>query len=205
MTELKLRWKEVNTMHVKNTYPKVTKVSRDRKRMLNIVRWPFLGVAIAAPIVNLWIGGPLWCIIVILSLLIVWKMILSPDLVELNRISQTIKATIWGSIMIAAIDLLFINNRFALFIIPIVCFAGLTGCIILFFTNLEIQKHNMLPLINFIFVSIIGSAIALYFYHDQENWPLIVLLGLSILSLLSLIIVLGQDFKIEMQRRFHIK
>ena len=192
-------------MHVKNTYPKVTKVSRDRKRMLNIVRWPFLGVAVAAPIINLCVGGPLWCIIVILALLFVWKMILSPDLVELNRISQSIKVTVWSSIVIATIDLLFINNRFALFVIPIVCFAGLTNCIVLFFTDLEIQKHNMLPLINFIFVSIIGSAIALYFYHDQENWPLIVLLGLSILSLLSLIIVLGQDFKIEMQRRFHIK
>ena len=82
-------------MHVKNTYPKVTKVSRDRKRMLNIVRWPFLGVAVAAPIINLCVGGPLWCIIVILALLFVWKMILSPDLVELNRISQSIKVTVW--------------------------------------------------------------------------------------------------------------
>lgn len=192
-------------MHVKNTYPKITKVSRNRKRMLNIVRWPFLAVSVAAPIVNLWIGGPLWCIIVILALVVIWKMVLSPDLVEFNRISQSIKVTVWSSILIAAVDLLFVNNHFALFVIPIVCFAGLTNCIVLFFTDLEIQKHNMLPLINFIFVSIIGSSIALYFYHDQENWPLIVLFGLSVLSLLSLIIVLGQDFKIEMQRRFHIK
>ena len=192
-------------MHVKNTYPKITKVSRNRKRMLNIVRWPFLAVAVAAPIVNLWIGGPLWCILVILALVVIWKMVLSPDLVEFNRISQSIKVTVWSSILIAAVDLLFVNNHFALFVIPIVCFAGLTNCIVLFFTDLEIQKHNMLPLINFIFVSIIGSSIALYFYHDQENWPLIVLFGLSVLSLLSLIIVLGQDFKIEMQRRFHIK
>ena len=192
-------------MHVKNTYPKITKVSRNRKRMLNIVRWPFLAVSVAASIVNLWIGGPLWSILVILTLVIVWKMILSPDLVEFNRISQSIKVTVWSSILIAAVDLLFVNNRFALFVIPIVCFAGLTNCIVLFFTDLEIQKHNMLPLINFIFVSIIGSAIALYFYHNEENWPLIVLFCLSVLSLLSLIIVLGQDFKIEMQRRFHIK
>ena len=92
-----------------------------------------------------------------------------------------------------------------MFVIPIVCFVGLASCIVLFFTNLEIQKHNMLPLINFIFVSIIGSAIALHFYNGIENWPLIVLFCLSVLFLLSLIIVLGQDFKIEMKRRFHIK
>ena len=192
-------------MHIKNTYPKVTKVSRDRKRMLNIVRWPFLGISVAAPIVNLCIGGPLWCIIVILTLLIVWKMILSPDLVEFNRISQSIKVTVWTCIMIAAVDLFFVNNLFAIFVIPIVCSAGLANCIVLFFTDLETQKHNMLPLINFIFVSIIASVITLLVYHGIQNWPLIVLFCLSVLSLLSLIIVLGQDFKIEMKRRFHIK
>ena len=63
----------------------------------------------------------------------------------------------------------------------------------------------MLPLINFIFASIIGSLIALHFYHGRGDWPIFVLLGLSVLSLFSLIIVLGQDFKIEMKRRFHIK
>ncbi len=192
-------------MHVKNTYPKITKVSRDRKRMLNIVRWPFLGVAVAAPIVNFCIGGPLWFIIVLLALIVIWKMVLSPDLVELNRISQSIKVTVWSSILLAAVDLLLVNNRFAIFVIPIVCFAGLANCIVLFFTNLETQKHNMLPLINFIFVSIVGSLIALHFYHAKGSWPLIVLLSLSVLSLLSFIIVLGQDFKIEMKRRFHIK
>ena len=205
MTELKPRWKGVNAMHVKNTYPKITKVSRNRKRMLNIVRWPFLAVCVAAPIVNLCIGGPLWCIIVILTLYAVWKMVLSPDLVEFNRISQSIKVTVWSCILIAAVDLLFVNNRFAMFVIPVVCSVGLVSCIILFFTNLEMQKHNMLPLINFIFVSIIGSLIALHFYHGEYSWPLIVLLALSVLFLLSLIIVLGQDFKIEMKRRFHIK
>ena len=92
-----------------------------------------------------------------------------------------------------------------MFVIPIVCFVVLTSCIVLFFTNLETQKHNMLPLINFIFISIIGSVIALHVYRDMQNWPLIVLLSLSLLSLISFIIVLGQDFKIEMKRRFHIK
>ena len=92
-----------------------------------------------------------------------------------------------------------------MFVVPIVCFAGLASCVVLFFTNLETQKHNMLPLVNFIFISIIGSSIALHFYHGAYSWPLIVLLSLSVIFLLSLIIVLGQDFKIEMKRRFHIK
>ena len=192
-------------MHVKNTYPKITKVSPNRKRMLKIVRWPFLGIAIAALITNLCVGGPFWSILVILTLQVVWKLVLSPDLVEFNRISQSIKVMVWSSILLAAVDILLVNNRFALFVIPIVCFAGLANCIVLFFTNMETQKHNMLPLIIFIFVSIIGSLIALHFYHEKNSWPFIVLLALSCLSLISFIIVLGQDFKIEKKRRFHIK
>lgn len=192
-------------MRVKNTYPKITKVSRSRKRMLKIIRWPFLATSVAATIVNLCIGGPLWFILVILTLLVVWKLVLCPDLVEFNRISQSIKATVWSCILIVAVDLLLVNNRFAMFVVPIVCFAGLASCAILFFTDLEIQKHNMLPLINFIFISIIGSTIALHFYQNAYRWPLIVLFSLATLFLLSLIIVLGQDFKIEMKRRFHIK
>jgi hypothetical protein len=191
-------------MHVKNTYPKVTKLPKNRKRMLSIVRWPFFAVAAAALIVNLFIKGPFWSIIVILALYVTWTFVLSPDLVELNRISQTIKVTVWSSILLAVIDLLFVHS-FSLFVIPIVCFSGLLSCIVLFFTNLETQKHNMLPLINFIFASIIASLITLHFYHGKNSWPLVVLLSLSILSLLAFIIVLGPDFKREMQRRFHIK
>ena len=182
----------------------MTKFPQNRKRMLSIVRWPFFAVAAAALIVNLCVKGPFWSIIVILSLYVIWTFVLSPDLVELNRISQTIKVTVWSSILLVVIDLLFVHS-FSLFVIPIVCFSGLSSCIVLFFTNLETQKHNMFPLINFIFASIIGSLITLHFYHGEDNWPLIVLLSLSILSLLAFIIVLGPDFKREMQRRFHIK
>lgn len=191
-------------MHIKNTYPKITKGPRDRKRMLSIVRWPFFAVAAAALIVNLCIKGPFWSILVILSLYVVWTFALSPDLVEFNRISQTIKITVWSSILLVAIDVLLVHS-FALFVVPIVCFSGLLSCMVLFFTNLETQKHNMLPLINFIFVSIIGSLITLHFYHAEGSWPLIVLASLALLCLITLIIVLGQDFKREMHRRFHIK
>ena len=80
--------------------------------MLSIVRWPFFAVAAAALIVNLCVKGPFWSIIVILSLYVIWTFVLSPDLVELNRISQTIKVTVWSSILLVVIDLLFVLLRF---------------------------------------------------------------------------------------------
>lgn len=191
-------------MHVKITYPTVTRASRSRRRLLSILRLPFIGAAIASLAVNLWVGGPLWSIIVIPALYVVWRFALSPDLVEYNRISQSIKAVVWSCILLALIDILLVHG-FAIFVIPIVCFGGLVVCMVLFFTNLETQKHNMLPLILFIFASLIGSSVALYFRHAGEDWPYMVLLVLSVLFLLSLILVLGQDFRIEIKRRFHIK
>lgn len=192
-------------MNVKCTYPSIKRGSGNRKRMLSVLRWPLIGIIIASGIVNICIGGPLWSVIVAFSIYMLWTLVLSPDLVEYNRTSQSIKVVFWSSILLALVDILF-EIRFALFVIPIVCFGGMTVCIVLFFTNLETQKHNMLPLVNFIFVSMIGSSVALYFHHDAANdWPFIVLLGLSVIFLFALIVVLGQDFRREMKRRFHIK
>ena len=191
-------------MHVKNTYPIIKKGSKNRRLMLSVLRWPFLTAAAACIIVNIAIAGPLWGIIAVLTLYIIWRMILSPDLVEYNRVSQSIKIVMWVSILLALIDLLLVHS-FSLFVIPIVCFSGLVVSIVLFFTDLQRQKHNMLPLILFEVVSALGSAIALCLWKSTYNWPYIVLLSLSVVSFLAMVIVLGQDFKIELNRRFHIK
>ena len=191
-------------MHVKQTYPSVKKGSKNRRRMLSILRWPFLFVSIAAIAVNIAVEGPLWGVIAVLTLYVVWRLILSPDLVEYNRMSQSIKIVTWVSILLALIDILIVHS-FALFVIPLVCFSGLVVCIVLFFTNIQTQKHNMLPLILFEVVSVIGSTIVLCLWKNVNNWPYIVLLSLSVLSLLSMVIVLGRDFRIEIKRRFHIQ
>ena len=172
--------------------------------MLAVLRWPFLTVAAACLIVNAAIAGPFWGIIAVLVLYIVWRLILSPDLVEYNRMSQSIKIVAWVSILLALIDILLVHS-FALFVIPIVCFSGLVVSIVLFFTDLRRQKHNMLPLILFEVVSMIGSGVVLCVWNDPNTWPYIVLLSLSVLSFLSKVIVLGRDFKIELERRFHIQ
>ena len=191
-------------MHVKQTYPSVKKGSKNRRQMLSILRWPFLSAAAACMIVNLAVAGPWWGVIAVLVLYIVWRLILSPDLVEYNRMSQSIKIVVWTSILLTFIDLLLVHS-FSLFVVPIVCFSGLVVSIVLFFTDLQRQKHNMMPLILFELASIIGSVIVLCVWKDPNNWPYIVLLSLSAIGFLTKIIVLGRDFKIEWQRRFHIQ
>ena len=191
-------------MQIKNTYPKIKSGSANRRRLLHILRWPFILLAVASVTVNLLIGEPYWCVIAVAALALVWNLVLSTDLIEYNRISQAIKAVIWSSVILLLIEY-FIVSIYAVFVIPIVCFGGLIACMVFLFTDLETQKHNLLPLINFIFLSIVGSGVALYFFPEARNWPFIVLFGESVLFLIALILVLGQDFGRELKRRFHIK
>lgn len=191
-------------MHVKITYPSIKRGSRNRRLLLDILRWPFILAAVASVIVNLCVGGPLWCVVVSIGLSAIWKLLLSIDLVEYNRTSQFIKTVVWSCILLASVDILLVHG-WSRFVLPIVLFGAHAICAVLFFTDIETQKHNMMPLILFIFASIVGSAVVLYFWHEQNDWPYMVLLGLSAVFLLTLILVLRQDFLREMKRRFHVK
>ncbi len=91
-------------MNIKITYPAVEKRRLERQKFLHILRWPYLAVAIACPIVNYCVGGKAWSIIVLMGMYMAWKLVLSPDLVEYNRLSQTIKVLILSCGMLALID-----------------------------------------------------------------------------------------------------
>ena len=191
-------------MHVKITYPSIERGSRNRRLLLDILRWPFILAAVVSVIVNLCVGGPLWCVVASIGLSAIWKLLLSIDLVEYNRTSQFIKTVVWSCILLASVDILLVHG-WSRFVLPIVLFGAHAICAVLFFTDIETQKHNMMPLILFIFASIVGSVVVLHFWHEQNDWPYMVLLGLSAVFLLTLILVLRQDFLREMKRRFHVK
>ena len=191
-------------MRIEITYPPKERGGFNRRRLLHILRWPLCAVGISCPIVNLSIGGPLWFVIALLSIYMIWTLVLSPDLVEYNRTSQSIKIVVFSCILLTLIDVL-LAPGWAAFVVPIVCFSGLAFVATLFFTDLETQKHNMLPLTLFIFFAIIGSSLYLSIWHEKDFWPFIVLDALSVVLLVSFIIILGADFRREMERRFHLK
>ena len=191
-------------MNIKLTYPPKSKTGSGRRFLLSILRWPFIVTAVACPTVNLAVGGPAWSIIALLSLYAIWTLVLSTDLVEYNRTSQTIKAVVFICILLTLIDVL-LAPGWAAFVVPLVYLGGIVLSAVLFFTNFEKQKHNILPLILFTFFGIIGSAIALSIWHEHDFWPYIVTGSTSLLLLLLIIISMGQDFLRELKRRFHVK
>ena len=191
-------------MKINLTYPTVERGSFIRRRLLKALRWPFIGLGVASIIVNLCIGSPWWWPVAILSLFIIWKMVISPDLVEYNRTSQFIKIIVYSCIMLTLIDVLIVPG-WASFVVPLVCFGGVVFSGVLFFTDMETQKHNMLPLVLFLVFATIGASVGLSIWHEHDFWPFIVLGATALLLLLSLIIILGGDFLREIKRRFHVK
>ena len=108
-------------MKLKITYPQPERRRLRRRRLLEILRWPFLFAALVCPALNLVTGGSAWSIVVLISLYTVWTLVLSPDLVEYNRISQFIKLIVCCCALLISVDL-FLAPGWAVEVVPIVCF-----------------------------------------------------------------------------------
>ena len=140
MMDYLLKWKEVNYMEVKVTYPHVERRKKGRRKMLQILKWPFIVGALASIIVNICVGGKAWSAIVVAGEIALWKLVFALDLVEYNRISQFIKATIYSCIILALIHFLIVPF-WALGIISILVYAALIVSGILFLTDIKRQKQ----------------------------------------------------------------
>jgi hypothetical protein len=186
------------------TYPEISKTKHNRRRFLKLMKWIFILLAIASVIVNICVRGLLWFPIALMGLFMVWNLVLSIDLVEYNRISQFIKATIYSCILMALIDI-FLVSGWALDVISIVSFASVIISGILFFTDFNRQKQNMLPMFYLITIALIWSMVGLFSALEVMSWPLIVLGGVTLLLLAVIIITLRGDFIRELKCRFHLK
>lgn len=191
-------------MKPKITYPSVEKRKLQRRQFLRIVRWPVLFIIVTSPVVNLIVGGKAWSLIVSLSIYMAWRLVLSPDLVEYNRISQSIKLISFSCSLLALIDI-FLASGWAIGVVPIVCFGGILVSGVLFFTDIERQKQNMLPMLLLIVVAIIATIVGLIIWRENTGWPLIAMGISAFMLLLACIVTLGSEFIRELRRRFHVK
>ena len=172
--------------------------------MLQILKWPFIVGARASIIVNICVGGKAWSAIVVAGEIALWKLVFALDLVEYNRISQFIKATIYSCIILALIHFLIVPF-WALGIISILVYAALIVSGILFLTDIKRQKQNMLPMFFFIVATLLTSAIGFILSDTKDYWAVIVLSSISVVLLIVCISVLRLDFLRELKKGFHIK
>ena len=114
-----------------------------------------------------------------------------------------IKGLVYVIIMLTLIHYI-LAPGWAEIVIPIVCFGGIVLSAILFFTDFERQKHNLLPMLLLTFASLIASVVFLSAFEETRNWEMIVMCAVSSTLLIVLAITLGSEFIKELKRRFHI-
>lgn len=189
-------------MKIEIIYPIIKKQSL-KNRLRRFCGLCFIFAGLSCSIINYSTGGNAWSVIVIWSMFLVWKQFISPDLVDYNRISQAIRFIVNSCVLLMLIDL-FLAPGFAGIVIPIVEFSALILVCILFFTNFEKQKQNMMPLIFFSVVCLGESIIGLITWRDN-NWPFVVLIMISFTSLISCAVRLGKQFIIVCKKIFCVK
>ncbi len=191
-------------MNIKITYPAVPKQKLQRDRFLKFARWPVAVAAVACPLINYCTGGKAWSVVVLMGLYMLWTLVLSPDLVQYNRISQFIKFITCSCVLLVLIDI-FLSSGWAVPVVPLVCSGGLIVSGFLFFTDLEKQKQNISPLLLLAVLSLIGAGIALAVWQKASHWSIVALGAVSLALFIGCIIVLGSDFLRELRRHFHTK
>lgn len=191
-------------MKYKLTYPQPGKEKRRRLALIEALKWPFLFAAYICPIVNLLTGGPAWSLVVLWSLWCVWTLAVSPTLVEYNRISQFIKLIANACILMILIDRLLVPG-WAVEVVPIVCYAGLLIAGTLFFTDLERQRQNMLPMLLLALSCLVCAVVGLLVWREESRWALAVMGAFALALLVGCAAVLGPGFIRELKKRFHVQ
>lgn len=191
-------------MKIEVTYPPVKRWGRRLHRLLKGTKMTLLFAAYICIIVNIITGGLAWSLVVAASIYMVWTLALSPDMVEYNRISQSIRFIACACILLGMIGI-FLVPGWAIEAVPIAGFSGLAISGVLFFTDLERQKQNMLPMLLLIAFGLISSVVGLSLWHGEDSWALAVMGAFALALLVACVVTLGNEFIRELNRRFHTR
>lgn len=190
-------------MRIKTVYPTLSKYSRFFVKFHNIMKIVFVVAALGSVIVNLFVKGKPWSIVVVWSLITVWNLILSPNIFELNTISITVSLLFHVVVMLALIDFCLTINSWAYFVIPIVVFSTLIVAAVFFFIDIKEDMHNSMPVIWLIILSLVGMVVSIVVLNEH-SWPVIVMGSISAV-LLIVCIFFNKLFMLELKKRFHTK
>ena len=189
-------------MTYKNTYAPAQR-GFDRKRMLRIWRWPFLTAGFVCAVVNMAVGGPAWCLVVLWSLLMVWTDVFSVNMVEYNRVSQCVKISVQVSVLLFLIDVC-LAPGWAFFVLPLVGFAAVAVAAVLFFSDLRRQRANVMPMFLLTAVLLLVSAVGSWIW-DRWSWPMIVMAATSFGVMAACSAALGGGLLRAIGKYFHLK
>ena len=189
-------------MHLKNTYAPARR-GFNRRQMLRILRWPFLGAGLACAAVNLAVGGKAWSVIAGWGLYMVWSNVFALDMVDYNRVSQGVKMTLQVCLLLLGIDVL-LAPGWAAFVLPIVGFGAVTALAALFFSDLRKQTANVMQLL-LPTAAVLAACVIYGWSKDVWPWPVIVLTAVSSALIFACMAVFGTSLLESLRKYFHLK
>ena len=185
-------------MKVEINYPKLKKEVNKflifRKIMLII----FLISIITCTIVNLSLGGKKWMLYVIFYFAILNKPLIDNTLIK--RITIVVMIVCAYLYMIDIIE----ETSFSYFVINIILFSIIIFQLIIFLSEFKLQRKKFIPLFFTAIGAIIFCILALTKVVEL-NWPIIVLGGVGVLSLIILLVFYHKRVIKDLTKYFSIK
>ena len=190
-------------MKIENDYPKIKTKINKFLLIRKIILILFLISIITVVIVNLAVGGKLWMLYVIGGEIIFYFAFLNYPLIDRSLVKRVTVTLFLICAYLYLID--FINDtEWSYFVIGIVAFSIILIQLLIFFLGINYQRKKLIPL----FITSIGSTV--YFVLSlfnivKINWPIIVLGGISLATLLILFIFYYKTVIIELKKYFNLK
>lgn len=190
-------------MKVENNYPKIKKEVDKFLIFRRIMLIIFLVSIITCSIVNLSVGGKKWMFYVLGGEIIFYFAILNKPLIDntlIKRITIVIMIVCAYLYMIDIIE----ETSFSYFVINIILFSIIIFQLILFLSEFKLQRKKFIPLFFTATGAIIFCILALTKVVEL-NWPIIVLGGVGLLSIIILLVFYHKRVIKDLTKYFSIK
>lgn len=191
-------------MKIKYIYPPVQKQRHWPGHLLHVLSIVLGTVAVLGFLVNIAGDGPLWSIIVAMGLYTIYAMVVAPDLIEYNRISQTIKGIILVSFVLMLIEFLLAPGWAGIATSVLLC-SGLVLSGALFFSDLGRQRRNLFPFLWLLTIATARAVTGICQTHGYLRVSFIIVAALSLTLVLLFACILRKDCLRELRCRFHIR
>ncbi|MFC2822228.1 MAG: DUF6320 domain-containing protein [Sphaerochaeta sp.] len=190
------------TDEIKIEYPQTKRGSLLIYELRKGLRYLMIMALITCPFVNYLTGGPLWSVLVIWGIIFFWRMFLSPDIIEFSSIGTVFQISYFTMVGLTLINVLFSFSWLG-FVLPVVGFGTLIISVILFASNLDMNRNNIMPLIWETLLALIAFFIVRG-VTDTLNWPMIVMGSTASLMTVFGLIAFHRNIWHELKKRFHM-
>lgn len=186
---------------MKISYPYASRRRLFMFRFRQVLTLVLILAAVICPIVNYLTKGPMWSLVAIWGMIIVWRTFLAPDVLEFSALSFAFRLSAYILILITLIGIL-LSPGWLGFVLPIIGFSSLIISAILYIINVSKHKTDAMPLIVEILAALIAF-FAVYFTTGILNWPMIVLGSMASIFLLVGIVAFHRSLWNELKKRLH--